>query len=479
MYKESLEEAKKELPKILSRGKDNYFLANYFNDLGLFHTKLNQADSAITCFIKAQDYLAQSKKTDPVQRLFFNGLIKGNIGQALMLEKKYREAIPLLKDDVKYSILSNHIENAAISQNEIARCYLELKQPLIARLYIDSAYKVFVKFESMKQMLFNRKLLLDLYKAENNQQKILETYVQYSKLQDSIIYSEANRNLINQQVMHELELKESENNKKQEIIVQEQLKNENYVRKQYVFILILILSAFLIGLLVYYSIRGRQKQKVLALQYFKINEQKTIIETSLVENQNLLNEIHHRVKNNLQIISSLLNLQSDKISNQEANRFLHDSKRRIESMAIIHHLLYKRSSFGEVEIDVYLETLVSKISHSFSNPEKQVELNFTLQPLKLHMDKAIPLGLVINEIITNSYKYAFNNVSHGKVSISLEELDGKICIIASDNGCGFPLGWKEMKIDSLGLELIDLLYNQLNAKLEINNSDGVNYKIVF
>lgn len=478
MYREALNESKREFPGLIKHSVNDYFLAGFNNDMGLFYWKLGKIDSALYYFQRAEQFLATAT-TDYMQRLFFKGLIRGNIAQAIMTRGEYEKAIPLLKEDIKYSYLSKNDDNAAISHNELAQCYLKLKRYTAARVQIDSAYAIVKTFEAPKILLANRKLLVDLYKGLNKPAELLKAYDEFMLLEDSVQNLEKARNLINQQVIHELELNELENQEKQRIIEMEQLSNERYAQKQKIIIVILLMSLLLLGFLTFYIIKSREKRKELSIQYNKIAEQNQIIEAALHEKGFLLQEIHHRVKNNLQIISSLLRLQEDKVSNQDALESLSQSKRRIESMALIHQLLYRSTKFNEIEMDTYVEMLVSKIAQTFYDPDKEIRIDFKADPIKLHIDKAIPLGLIINEIVTNSFKYAFPNSDGGVLEVNLQKTDEKLCFTAKDNGSGFPPNYLSRKDRSLGLELIEILSAQLDAKLEIENKEGVTYKIIF
>jgi two-component sensor histidine kinase len=478
MYHEAIEEANKEIKEYPEFANDNSYIAHYFNELGLYYTRLGDIKSALANFNKGLDCLQKLPEKDKVEIAFFIGLIKGNIAQAIMEESRFEEAIPLLKEDIRNSLLFGNIGNAGISGNELARCYYELGEIELAKQEGESAFAILNKLVAPKSLIMNRKLLLDIYKKDNNSPKIIETYEFLSKLQDSILNSEHNKHFINQQIMHEMERHEKENNRKQKIIAESRLQNESYALKQKIIVLLLIIVLLVLSLLIIYTRKIRKKRKMLSVQYNKISEQKEIIESSLKEKGFLLAEIHHRVKNNLQIISSLLNLQSHQITNKDALLSLMESKRRIEAMALIHQLLYVRGTINEVETDVYFENLILKIADSFSFPDKNIKVNFAGEKILLHMDKAIPLGLIFNEIVTNSFKYAFKSSMEGNVKVEIKKLDEKICFMASDDGIGFPEDIKDKKSKSLGLELIEALCGQLDADLRIESNMGVKYTIL-
>ncbi|MBK7818344.1 MAG: PAS domain S-box protein [Sphingobacteriaceae bacterium] len=212
----------------------------------------------------------------------------------------------------------------------------------------------------------------------------------------------------------------------------------------------------------------------------KISEER--IQHTLEEKEILLKEIHHRVKNNLQIISSLLNLQADTIEDVKAKEKYRESIGRIKSMAIIHELLYQTKNFNNVKADDYLNELVKYISQTYSiNKNIDVELAIDIKTKRIDIDKAIPCGLIINELLSNAYKYAFPTQSSGKIKIKLSAISGQPYLyelIVLDNGVGMPESiYSESK--TLGMQLVQSLLDQLNGKLEIVRNNGTKFIIQF
>lgn len=215
--------------------------------------------------------------------------------------------------------------------------------------------------------------------------------------------------------------------------------------------------------------------------FFERKQAEEAIKASLHEKEVLLREIHHRVKNNLQIISSLLKLQSVFIDHPEMGKVISDSQGRIKTMAIVHEKLYQ-SNLGSVDLGDYLTTVAEFTRQSLAPPETHVDfrMNFPADPVTLKIDQAIPVGLIVNEILTNAFKYAFAGRKEGLISIRAERsADGNLLLYVSDNGCGFPEGKISAESSSFGLELIRLLTEQLDGKMEVNVKDGVSYSFSF
>ncbi|MEX0646542.1 MAG: PAS domain S-box protein [Balneolaceae bacterium] len=205
------------------------------------------------------------------------------------------------------------------------------------------------------------------------------------------------------------------------------------------------------------------------------------IRYSLKEKEVLLSEIHHRVKNNLAVITGLLELQSQSTHNKGARKVLKDSQMRINSMALIHEKLYQNETLSQIEFDKYIEELTDVIQKSHSTVERPVSLQLDVDNIQLTITQAIPCGLLLNEIVTNSFKHAFSGLN-GKqpvISVSLKEKKGKIKLIISDNGQGLPDKFEKLGKKSLGLTLINTLKNQIEAEMKVNVSGGTSYSFVF
>ena len=205
--------------------------------------------------------------------------------------------------------------------------------------------------------------------------------------------------------------------------------------------------------------------------------------SSLSEKKLLLREIHHRVKNNLQVISSLLSLQSGmKNSDARLEQLYRDSQNRIKSMAAIHEMFYKSESLDRMDFPVYVKKLIIDLIYSLKGNESEIELDFHSEEVQFDLDTAIPLGLIINEIITNALKHAFNGRNSGVITVSFDTSnDNHVKLTIGDNGKGVnededPL---TLKNETLGMLLINSLIDQIGASIHFRkNKKGVNYEIL-
>lgn len=200
------------------------------------------------------------------------------------------------------------------------------------------------------------------------------------------------------------------------------------------------------------------------------------------EKDQLLREIHHRVKNNMQIISSLLNLQSENEKDERFLRLIKDSRNRINAMAIIHEMLYATTDFKYTNFNTYANKLTESLKDSYAEVTANVAFEIDIDPiLRFDVDKMIPLGLIMNEAITNSFKYAFSKKSvDPAIRISLHGSgDNKHTLTISDNGVGLIKNFDIKVHSNLGMQLIFLLSEQIDGKIEVVSKEGVGYKLVF
>lgn len=205
-----------------------------------------------------------------------------------------------------------------------------------------------------------------------------------------------------------------------------------------------------------------------------------IIEKRDSEKQLLIKEIHHRVKNNLQIVLSLLNAQANILpKNDTALAIIKESQNRIKSLALIHQDLYQSQSIVSVNAKDYFEKLLTNVQKSFTDPEKSIDLNTNIESVDINMTLSVPLGLILNELVTNSYKYAFENKDIGSLSVSFRKNDDQSSyqLKVSDDGHGMPNNSSLNKKDSFGLELVNGLASQLNGSVKTRSDQGTEFDI--
>jgi two-component sensor histidine kinase len=205
-----------------------------------------------------------------------------------------------------------------------------------------------------------------------------------------------------------------------------------------------------------------------------------LLKFQLKEKVILLKEIHHRVKNNMQVIISLLNLQAANIDDHKMLELYQESQNRIKSMALIHEKLYQSKDLTHIDFSEYVNSLTNYLAHGFLTEDHKIEIKTKSQNIPLEYDIVIALGLIINELVSNSMKYAFKGCKKGKVEISLRKIRGnflQLCV--ADNGKGIPKQINFRNTKSLGLQLVCSLTEQIGGSISMTNTAGTKFCIQF
>jgi PAS domain S-box-containing protein len=209
----------------------------------------------------------------------------------------------------------------------------------------------------------------------------------------------------------------------------------------------------------------------------KIAEEKLL--KSLQEKEVLLKEIHHRVKNNLQIVNSLLKLQSSYIKDKKTLEILKESQNRVASMALIHQKLYYSKDLSSIDFGEYIKMLISHLTQSFGGVVRGIEVKVNATKIDMVIDDAVPCGLIINELVTNSFKHAFPGEKKGEISITVNKHKDEFTLQISDNGIGLPQDIKLQSSDSFGLKLVNTLVSQMKGSIEVCKAEGTLFIIKF
>lgn len=242
----------------------------------------------------------------------------------------------------------------------------------------------------------------------------------------------------------------------------------------------------------------KMKGKTVALAISRdITERKKTEEAlkqSLNEKEMLIKEIHHRVKNNLMVISSLLNLQSKYIKDKESLNIFKESQSRAQSMALIHERLYRSDDMKKINFGEYIETLSNDLYHTYVLDPGHIKLNLDVEDAKIDINTSVPLGLIVNELVSNCMKHAFpadyirgqvndkftsSNERSGEIDIRFKKIDDQFLLNVKDNGIGFPEGLDYENTDSLGLQLVNMLVDQIGGQIELKTENGTEFRITF
>lgn len=464
--------------------KGHWEKAQLHNDIGVFFNRMKKFDSAEVHFKAALHELnqinPQKEGIDSNYYAFFISLIKSNMAVGLLYNKKYKEAIPYLLNDVRQSLKNKEYESAFNAYIGLIEAYINLNQLSIAKKYLDTLNILNIdEFQYPKNLVKKYYWEAVYYEKTGNLNKSLDYLKQYIKLSDSIKELEKELQTINAEIAFNVQEKDNQLKEKTTAITLLKINQEkDNTIKTYLIILVIILLAAGFILFKYYSEAQKHAEELEQTNQI-IQQQNQIIKKSLQEKEMLIKEIHHRVKNNLQIINSIIRLHMSKENNDKVQVLLSEISARIQSIALTHQMLYKKDKPLQINASEYIQYLCNQIMQSFSH-NSDIEIQYTikeLQPTELPLDIAIPVGLICSEVITNAIKYAFPN-KKGLILVNYS-CDGKECILTiKDNGIGIDLE-KVNKSDTLGMELIKILSEQIDARYSFKVDNGTVFQLSF
>ncbi len=292
------------------------------------------------------------------------------------------------------------------------------------------------------------------------------------------ILSDSVRNEENIRHITQLEMQYQFDRVEEKRLVEEQatalLRAERQKRQRIAMIIltVLLLFAIIVAYLVYRNFQIKKKSEAV------LAEKNSVISRALREKDILLREIHHRVKNNLQVISSLLRLQSRYIDDVSALDAISAGRNRVRSMALLHENLYQEDNLTGVDMAEYFDKLIDGIFHTLNISDEHISLVKEIDPIHLDIDSVVPLGLITNELITNALKHAFSEQQQGILKIKLTEQDEKLILEISDNGKGMPVDMLQNNGRSFGHKLIQSFTKKLEADLEVESENGTTVRLV-
>ena len=449
---------------------DLFDLARYFN------ANL-QPDSALHYYQIARNMVESSNFEN---KEYFLGLIKGNTAEAFIQQNKFEEAIPLLKEDYVASLRAKDYLNSAKNLNILAYCELRTGDIDNALRHLKGVKELVNKNEAPDIHYTNTLYLSQVFGTLSQYDSAYLYAKRFIQLTDSITSNRTIEKSAQLAVSVELRHKEQI---MQKALLQIHKEKQKAIKDKQTINWILGASLFLSLLFVIVLIQLRRKstQKT-KLQELIVNyEHKTKqVEKSLHEKEYLLKEIHHRVKNNLQIVSGILQLQASHSKNKDFKEIMMQSQSRIQSMALIHQMLYQNEDIRYIPFKSYLEKLSNQITSALMVDANTIKVNIIIEEIKLDVEKAIPLGLIVNELLSNAIKYAYPNGQPGIVDVWLKKgSNNQFSLIVSDDGIGLPNDFNLESTNTLGLQLVSMLSKQLKAKLSYRENNGAEFTVKF
>ena len=479
------EAAKKDLLQFVTiPEKNTYNRLHYYFLLGDLYSSMKAFDSAKAAYLTGyRETIAcikynETAKTFIKEKLsYWETSFKGFITKCNIEKGDFDDAIINLKNDINNSIDNpdNKIEKMIV----LTKCFIHFKQYSEAKKYLDSAQNLMA--EKMSKPL-SLDLLLnysEYFNAINNNDSSLFYYKKYNNYKDTL-YNKIQKN---QSILLLVQLEVS--NRRSELLKSNQSlqdsNKENIQQRTALLILLffLVISITITTAIYLNNIANKKSKNKIEAQNILINAHSLKMESQFNHNETLLKELHHRVKNNLQVMYSLLNLQKRRNKDNDIIETLSSIQNRIQTMALVHQNLYVSGDFELVEILNYIKTLATHLESIYKIDKQHIKVEFEIdENLKLPIETVVAIGLIVNEAVSNSFKYAFRHKKdNGILKIRIVSKAIEVEVTVSDNGDGIQQ--KNNKENSLGMKLIDLMCLQLKATHTIENMNGVTHLIKF
>lgn len=432
-------------------------------------SKFKNAESFINIYLN--DVIEVKTENDLIKANLLKGIILGNIGKCYADLKEFNNAISYLQTSIEMineyrlgTYSSELVENTLY----LAECQLQVDELAKAKILLEKEYK----YLDADHLLKRNRLFAAYYDKISDFANASFYYKKNIRVRDSIalIEKEITGQQLDALVKSELENSKALLNESKENLAKKSSEMEALDNTISAVFISLIFTLLGFAGVVYAYLRSIKAQRIIV-------KQKYIIEASLVEKDSLLKEIHHRVKNNLQMVSSLLSLQTKNTKSKAAIEALEEGKSRVKAMALIHQKLYQNDDLSVIEMQGYIESLVNSIQSVYKKGGHKINITIDAENVELDIDRAIPFGLILNELVSNSFKYGFpTDDENGKIYIHLRKNEKEGFFEYTDNGVGLPENMEERTGSSMGIRLMNRLVNQLQSTLNIDKvNEGVRF----
>ena len=460
---DQLEKGKEQYLKALTQFeklKDSAGLASVNANLGMVYTDLGEYEKAEYHLMKQKEY---NVVFPTLREMGFHHDFLGLLRQEQnRLDEAYDEHLKALR--IRENLSSTY--NLCESKIHMGEILIKLNRYNEAISHLKDIFS-FEEHESLYQELRAYDLLSQAYEKQGNYKNALSNFKAYKKINDSIYSNESIEIIAEKDARYNQQKKDAEI----AILNKEKELSDAKLSRSRAIMLISFIGLALLGI-----------SAIVLLQFNKkIKKKNATITKALKDRELLLHETHHRVKNNLQMVSSLLNLQSKYVEDKDVYEVLQKGRNRVQSMALLHKNLYVGEDLTKVDIQDYFEGLVKSILNSYNKSEDDVDFNIDANNLKMDIESVIPIGLIVNELVTNSLKHGFPKEWSGQPSIdvNMEENDSDYTLKIKDNGIGMDDGLTQTdNKTSFGQRLIRSLSQKLKASVNIANSNGTEVSII-
>lgn len=425
-------------------------IATSFNNIGNVYLTLKQYDSALNNFRKSLE-IKQALNDN-----YGQGGSLNNMGEVMVKMEKVKQAEDLFRQALSIHLTNNNQLGQVITRNNLALINFRNGNLASAERELKRSEDLASSIGALEPLKVNYEIQVMLYKQKEDYGKALDYSQKLLVIKDRLLNQEKAQSLAEMQTRYESLKKED----RITLLEKEGLLQAVELEQRQILIRSLmggIILTIIIGVLIYYNLRTVRKNKI----HIEL----------------LLKELHHRVKNNLQILSSLLSLQSQQLTDDSALKAVKSSESRINAMALIHRKLYTVDQNRTVDIKEYITELIQYLVYSYGYHERNFKLNLQISEISIDVDKAIPLGLILNELISNAFKHAYANQPNPELRINLEFPEThELSIQIKDNGDGFTV-MDEKQRKTFGMKIVSTLIKELKGSLKVKSENGTTYNL--
>ena len=444
-YKKSIELCKKL--------KLNIDLADVLVNQGITFTYLGREKDAEKNFRKA---ISIYQKEDYPQGL---GPAYNSLAKLYHDKEEFYTAIEYYEKAAAIAKKYDNDLNLTSTYNGLSNAYINLKQYEKAQEYALKSLEVVKKIGAKEREMFVYYTLSDSYAGLGKYKEAYENQKRYADLKDTLFTEEKSSALAEMQARFEVK---ANRQKVKEIQLMQQIQSEKHVW-QLVILIIFIFIILVISGFLFLLVRNRKRIHILLQQKYEMTQ------LNLEQKEFMMGEIHHRVKNNLQMVHAILDLQARDLKDPESVKLIEDSLNRINAISLIHQKLYQTENIRAVNMEEYLRELVDDLVYHFRKEvSKQIRIRYELEDLNLDIETALPIGLIVAELVTNSCKYAFADVETPEIELRLKVQEKQLVLVVADNGTGKS---GEQNGTNFGTKLIQTMSKKLKAELVETSSD--------
>ncbi|MEO6253998.1 MAG: tetratricopeptide repeat protein [Ferruginibacter sp.] len=444
---------------------DNQGILNTTMNIGSLYQSRQVYDSA---FYFAEKGLQIAKKLNAKKDI---ASCLANMGDALLNMNRVPEAEKLLKQAEEMAIPLNHTQCLITVYHGMGNIRTKQGNLQEAIYYYQKGLDLSAANGRKELMLNFTDKLAETYKALRSYDKALRFRDSSTAISGGLLNAENLRQINEMTAVYQF------NEKEKLIILLNAEKNvaasmAGRRKKERNYFIVAAIGFLGIAGFAYKAYAANRKKKE------ELNRKNIVIQKSLAEKEVLMKEIHHRVKNNLQVVSSLLSLQSNYIKDEQALDAVNESRNRVQSMALIHQNLYQEDNLTGIDVQDYISKLSDNLFASYNIRPGEIKLLKEIEQLNLDVDIVVPIGLILNELISNSLKYAFpGNTSDKMIKVVLKDINGTLLLAVYDNGKGLPVNISAAGNDSFGFKMIDAFLKKLNGTIRRYNEDGARTEI--